>query len=273
MRARCAALAVLLAAAAAAAARAQEYPASTPVVRTTSLPRLHEIAKLREVKERFHLGVADEQRGNYTAAIAEFERVIELHPPEPQYSSAQYDAGIAYANTKRLPDAAKAFQNAIDADPGFLAAMANLVSVDLALGDLRAARAAADRFEQAAPDSARALYARGLVALQQNDLAVARADFAQLLRNDPQYALAHYDLGVTESRAGRWASAQREFSLALDLAPGYARARFALGTVLLRQGKRGEARDAFEQVARDANGDAGLQSLAQAMRDAIHAPR
>jgi len=253
-------------------AYAQQYATPAPAPRTTSLPQLHALARGREIADRFMLGVSDEQRGDYASALPEFERVIALHPPEPKYSTALYDAGIAYANVHRLRDAARSFEAAIAADPGFLAAMANLVAVDIALGDTNGARSAADRFVRAAPDSARALYSRGLVALQQNDLATARADFSQLLRNDPKYALAHYDLGVTEARAGRWASAQREFALALDIAPAYARARFALGTVLLREGKRADARTAFEQVARDANGDVALQNLAQAMRDAIHAP-
>ncbi|HET7814072.1 MAG TPA: tetratricopeptide repeat protein [Candidatus Baltobacteraceae bacterium] len=269
---RAAALASILLAAGTAGAAAQQYPMRTPAPKTTSLPQLRALARTREISERFTMGVADEQRGEYAAAIPEFERIAALRPPEPEYSTAQYDLGIAYANTGRPADAAAAFQSAIAADPGFLAAMANLIAVELAAGNVNAARAAADKFVKAAPDSARALYSRGIVALQQNDLATARTDFSQLLKSDPRYALGHYDLGVTESRAGRWNSAEREFLLALDLAPGYARARFALGTVLLREGRRSDARSQFDRVVRDPNGDVALQSLAQAMRDAIHAP-
>jgi Flp pilus assembly protein TadD len=79
-------------------------------------------------------------------------------------------------------------------------------------------------------------------------------------------------LGIAQTHLGDYAEAEREFSVALDLAPSYARARFALGTVLLREGKRDQARDAFERVVHDANGDIALQNLASAMRDAIHAP-
>lgn len=273
MRARAAALATLiLTAGANAPATAQQYPSGTPAPRTTSLPQLRSIALAREVSERFRLGIDAQQRGAYAQAAAEFERIVALRPPEPKYSTAQYDLGVAYANGHRLGEAAAAFESAIAADPGFLAAMANLVAVRLTQGDVRAARAAADAFVRAAPGSARALYTRGLVALKQNDLGAARQSFSQLLRSDPRYAVAHYDLGVTESQSGRWSAAEREFSLALDIAPAYARARFALGTVLLREGRKTEARAAFERVASDSNGDLALQNLAQAMRDAIHAP-
>lgn len=265
--------AALLIAAAAGIARAQEYPAqNAPAPRTTSLPQLRAIAQRREVHERFMLGLAAEQRRDWGAAAPEFERIVVLHPAEPQSSTAHYDLGIAYANLQRPDDAAREFRAAIDGDPGFLAAMANLVAVDLQRGDLREARAAADRFVQAAPDSARALYSQGIAALRGADYVSAQRSFSALLRSDPSYATAHYDLGLAQARMANYASAEHEFEMALDLAPAYARARFALGTVLLREGKRVQARAAFERVVQDPNGDPALLNLALSMRDAIHAP-
>jgi tetratricopeptide (TPR) repeat protein len=272
MRGTHGALALIVLIAAGSAARAQEYPSAAPVPRTTSIPALHAIARTREVRERFVRGINDEQRGQWSAAASEFERIIVLHPNEPQYSTAHYDLGIAYANMKRFDDSAHQFEEALTGDPGFLAAMANLIAVDLARGNLTQARAIADRFVRAAPDSARALYSRGIIGLRTGDFLAARNDFSQLLHNDPQYAVAHYNLGIAQTRLHDYSSAEREFGVALDLAPAYARARFALGTVLLREGKRTQARDAFERVVRDANGDPALQNLALAMRDAIHAP-
>lgn len=277
MRGRIAALTLVTGIAAYAGALAQTYPQAYPtpahpLPRTTSAPQLRAFAQQREIHERFRIGLDAEQRRDWNAAAPEFERIIALQPPEPQFSTAYYDLGIAYANLHRLDDAARAFQSAIDGDPGFLAAMANLISVDLARRDLRGARAMGDRFVQAAPDSARALYARGIVALQSGDFATAQSDFGKLVQNDPQYAVAHYNFGLAQVRLQQYASAEHEFTLALDLAPSYARARFALGTVLLREGKRAEARTAFDRVARDSSGDPALQNLAVSMRDAIHAP-
>lgn len=256
-----------------AGAFAQTYPApAQPQPRTTSVPELHAAARRREVHERFRIGLDAEERRDWKAAAAEFERIIELRPSEPQFSTAYYDLGIAYANQNRLDDAASAFRSAIAGDPGFLAAMANLVSVDLQRRDLRDAKAVAARFLQAAPDSARSLYSHGLVALQSGDAAAAQADFGKLVQNDPQYAVAHYDFGLAQVKLGSYASAEHEFTVALDLAPNYARARFALGTVLLREGKRTDARAAFDRALRDAAGDPALQNLALSMRDAIHTP-
>lgn len=256
-------------AACAAPLRAQMYPRATPVPRTTSAPALRAMAIQREVVERFHLGLAAEERRDWAAAAAEFERIIALDPPEPQNSTARYDLAIAYANQRRLDDAARLLHEAIARDPGFLAAMANLIAVDLSRGDLGDARATADRFVAAAPDSARALYDRGLVALRSGDNATAQNDFGRLLQANPAYAVAHYNLGLAQAHSNQFSSAEREFQLAVDLAPGYARARFALGTVLLREGKRAQARAAFASVASDSASDPALRNLAVAMRDAI----
>jgi len=253
-------------------ARAQMYQTPQPVPRTTSAPALHAQAVAREVRERFAIGLDAEGRADWPRAVAEFERILSLAPAEPQGSTAHYDLAIAYAALQRNDDAAVQLRAAIALDPGFLAAMANLIAVDARLGDLREARAVADRFVTLAPDSARALYSRGLVALTAGDAATAQADFERLLARNPSYAIAHYNLGLAEVKLGKNADAEREFESALSLAPTYARARIALGTIYLSEGRRSEARSAFDRAARDASGDLALQNVALAMRDAIATP-
>ena len=223
----------------------------------------------REIEERFTIGLDAAARGDWDGARAEFERIIVLRPPEPQGSTAHYDLALAYANLHRNDDAARELRTAVALDPGFLAAMANLVSVDLMRGDLREAHAIADRYLTLAPESARGLYSRGIVAMQTGDYATARDDFGKLLHHNPAYAIAHYDLALAEERLGRYAAAERELRSALALAPTYARARFALGVVLLREGEHAEARSAFARATVDAAGDPALANIAAAMRDSI----
>ena len=184
MRARSLAIAAALAFGAAPAA-AQTYGAS-PVPRSTSPATMHAQAVQREIVERFHLGLAALDAHRWSDAGAEFTRILALGPREPQGSTAAYDLGIAQAQSGQYDDAAHSFEHAIALDPGFLAAMANLIAVDVSRGDLGAARIVANRFVTLAPDSARALYSRGLVALQSGDHGAARDDFSKLLRNDPQ---------------------------------------------------------------------------------------
>ncbi len=265
-------LTALLALLAATAGVAQTYSTASPVPRTTSAPALRAAAVRREIEERFSIGIDAEVRGDWAAAAGEFERILALRPAEPQGSTARYDLAIAYSNLGRNDDAARQLRAAIALDPGFLAAMANLISVDVALGNLVEARKLAERYVTLAPDSARALYSRGIVALQTGDATTAREDFGKLLHENPSYAVAHYDLALAEERLGRYDSAERELRSALALAPAYARARFALGVVLLREGEHGAARNAFARATLDAAGDPALQNIAAAMRDSIKAP-
>ncbi len=251
---------------------AQTYSTQAPVPRTTSVPALRTIAERREIEERFAIGLRAQARSDWKAAAGEFERIVALHPTEPQGSTAHYDLAIAYANLQRNDDAARELRSSIALDSGFLAAMANLVSVDLARGDLREARSVADRYVTLAPESARALYSRGIVALRSGDAAIAREDFGKLLHANPSYAVGHYDLALAEERLGRYEAAVRELRSALSLAPTYARARFALGVVLLREGEHAEARNAFARATLDAAGDPALQNIAAAMRDSITQP-
>jgi Flp pilus assembly protein TadD len=253
-------------------APAQNYSPQRPLPRTTSAPALRALATQREIEERFTLGIAAEARSDWASAIAEFERIVALNPAEPKGSTARYDLAIAYANSGRSDDAARELRTALTLDPAFLAAMANLVSVDLARNDLREARRIADRYVALDPDSARALYSRGIVALSNGDAVTAREDFGKLLHNNPSYALAHYDLALAEERLGRYDAAERELRSALSLAPAYARARFALGVVLLREGEHAAARNEFKRVTVDAAGDPALQNIAAAARDSSPAP-
>jgi Flp pilus assembly protein TadD len=250
-------------------AQAQTYPMPSSAPRTTDAKTMHAQAVGRAIHERFEIALDALAHGDWPRAASEFEAVIAYGPKEPQGSTARYDLAIAYVNLNRLNDAAVQLDAALKLDPNFLAAMANLIAIDVRRGDLRDAREVADRFVALAPDSARALYTRGIVALNTGDARTAAADFGRLLASNPEYAVAHYDLGIAEVRLGRDSDAEREFTTALQLAPTYARARVALGTILLHTGRRSEARIAFAQAARDAAGDPTLANLAAAMRDAI----
>ena len=249
-------------------ATAQAYPAATPVARTTAPARLDELARDREVAERFRRGLDAAGKGDWAVSAVEFGRVVTLDPAEPRGSTARYNLGIADAHLRAYPAAEEAFEEALKRDPGFAAAAANLVETALEAGDLPRARRAADRFLAIAPSSLRARYSRGLVALKQNDLTTARTDFAAVTAASPAYALAHYDLAVVEIRAGNYTGAQNELEAALALSPSYARARFALATLMLRADRRAEASADLARVAREAE-DPSLRALATTLNERL----
>jgi len=250
------------------AAFAQTYSRPTPSPRLTDPGSLAARIRDREVHERFARGVSAEERSEWGAAAAEFRRVIALNPPEPKGSSARYDLALAESHLGHDDVAAGLLQEALHRDPGFAAAAANLVAIQLRRGDGAAALAAAERYLAIAPTAFLARYGHGLAALRANDLAAARADFRALINADATYAVAHYDLALVELRAGRDDAARAELDRALALSPSYARARFALGTVLMRGGLKADARLAFDRCARDA-ADPALRALAIDLRDRL----
>ena len=81
------------------------------------------------------IGSTREARCDFNVGFAEFERIVALNPGEPQARPRATTSALAYANSGRNADAATRLHAAIALDPGFLAAIANLVSVDLALGE------------------------------------------------------------------------------------------------------------------------------------------
>ncbi|HLI95432.1 MAG TPA: tetratricopeptide repeat protein [Candidatus Baltobacteraceae bacterium] len=266
MSVRALALALCMVAGLPQVATAQSYGTPTPT--STDRAALRNLAIAREVRERFARGMAALERFDYPTAVTEFEDALKRDLVEPQNSTAHYNLGLALAGAHDFDRAASELQAAIARDPGFLAAYANLITVDLDRNDAAGARAAADRFIALAPTSARALYSQGLVALRSGDTATARADFSKLLERNPAYAPAHYDLALVALQAGRLDVAERELHDALTSSPEYPRARFALGIVLLREGRRAEARMAFEAVVHAAS-DPSLRNMALSIRDSI----
>jgi tetratricopeptide (TPR) repeat protein len=247
---------------------AQTYSEARPVPRTTNHAILVRLAVDREIHERFRIGFDQELHGRWKEAVAEFTRIISLHPREPQDSTAWYNLGLAQAQTGAYGAATASFNAAIEHDDGFIAARVNLVSVDLLRKDLRSAHHDADELIARVPSSSRALYEHGIVALDNGDAQAALRDFDVLLRRDPSYAIGRYDFALAEIAAGRLSDAERELRGALAIVPTFARARFALGAVLLRQGNHDQARTAFDQAAHDAN-DVTLRNLASSMKQSL----
>ena len=253
-----------------AAATAQTYSTSRPLPRTTSEPALRTLATQREIEERFTIGLSALSRNDWKPAIAEFERIVALNPPEPKGSTARYDLAIAYANDGRNDDAARELARHSRSIP-VSSRLWRISSPSISRAAISAKRARLPIVRR--PRSgfcARALLARHRrVASRRcrNRASGLRKTPARkpLVRGRPLRSRARRRTPGT-LRRGRTRTAERA-----ALAPSYARARFALGVVLLREGEHAAARNAFE-ATRDAAGDPALQNIAAAMRHTIPYP-
>ena len=158
----------------------------TAAPRTTDAAALAAQAREREIHERFARGVAAEERGDWTAAAAEFRASIALDPPEPKGSTARYDLALAEIHLGRDDVAARRCSKrrsiAIPVSRR-RPRTSSRSNCGAAISPRRAPPPTA--FVAIAPDAVLARYVRGLAALRAGDLAAARADFRALHRRRP----------------------------------------------------------------------------------------
>ena len=86
-----------------------------------------------------HYALADALRdaGNYSAAVPEYTKVVEL---SPAHRDAYVNLGICLAQTGQLDDAGRAFRQALAIDPKFVRGYTNLGALALLQGDAEGAR-------------------------------------------------------------------------------------------------------------------------------------
>ena len=147
-----------------------------------------------------------------------------------QDPSAAFREGVIAQQREELQRAADAYRRAIDAEPRFADAYANLGAVLARLG----------RYEEAV------------------------ASYEQALRINPQLNAARVNLGLAHYRAGALAAAVESFAAAYAADPSFVQARQLLGLVLVETGKDAEAIPLLEATADQTDEPAVLFALGRA---------
>jgi len=160
-----------------------------------------------------HIGVLKGYRGDLDGAIAQFDRVIRLHPDDP---IAYYNRAMVEAGKRDFGKAVADFEHAIQLNPRF----------------------------------ARAYNDLGSVRANEGDLDQAISDFEHALQINPRFAEAHNSLGSVKAMKGDLDGAVAEFNLAVQLDPDFGQAFDNLGSAKLRKGDLDGATANFEQALR-----------------------
>jgi Flp pilus assembly protein TadD len=132
---------------------------------------------------------------------------------------ARFQLGLTLADLGRNPEAAEAFQQALDRDPALLEARNN----------------AATMWKRSA-----------IAAVEAGDRTQALDFFGRAARLNPGDADTRVNLGNLLLMTGRFEQAEREFRAALASSPEHAMAHNNLGLLLTRIGRAGEARPHLE---------------------------
>jgi tetratricopeptide (TPR) repeat protein len=155
-------------------------------------------------------------RGNYRAALADFDAAIRLNPGVARGWNFR---GMAFAQMGQLDSAAVCFEEAIRLDPQYASALSN----------------------------------RGGVKLSRGDAAGAVVDLTQALERDPRVWGAYTNRALAYSTLGRHDEAAADLRVALQVNPGHRENfvyRNALGLELAAAGRPVEAIAAYDEAIR-----------------------
>ncbi|MCI0344167.1 MAG: tetratricopeptide repeat protein, partial [Chloroflexi bacterium] len=192
--------------------------------------------------------------GQYAAARARLEPIVELHPG---WARASLLLGLTYYKENRFEAAVPLFAQALEADPEEIAIRPFYGWSLYSLGDLDGAEQVFESLLEAKPDYTAAHYGLGVIHLDRDEVEPARTRFATTVRlaagqADPAMeGRARARLGELALRLDDLATARRELELAVELSPDDADALFKLSRVLQRLGEDGaaaQARQRFEEM-------------------------
>lgn len=188
-------------------------------------------------------GAAKAGLQDYPAAIASFERALQIKPDQAEtYNNL--------ANVQQLQGdlaaALASYRQALLIQPDYAEAHNNLGMALRQQGDLGAAVASCRAAIAARPDYAEAHNNLGVVLLEQGLPAEAAASLRAALALAPKYTDALYNLGNALRDGGDLAAAADKYRETVAIAAGYADAHYNLGDVLRAQGKTDPAIAAYK---------------------------
>ena len=146
------------------------------------------------------LGVLLAERGAVDAAIAQYQRALQIRPDFPK---AHNNLGDALVRRGRTDEAIQHYQRALETQPNFAEAHNNL---GIALARRGRTNEAIAHFQQAVrakPDLVDARYDLGVALQEHGEIDAAIAQLQKVLELKPDFAEAHDSLGVALARRGR----------------------------------------------------------------------
>ena len=176
--------------------------------------------------------------------------------------------GEAARNARNYAEAEAIFRRAIEIDPNYAKAYANLCNVLDDQDKLDEAVAACRQAVELRSNYAYAHFLLGFVLKRQNKLEEAIANFNRAIEIDPNYTNAYNCLGNALSDQGKLEEAIANYNRAIELDPNLTQAYYNLGNALYNQGKLEEAITAYKKsIEIDPNDADAYYNLGVALSD------
>ena len=192
-----------------------------------------------------NLGVAYNGTGDFTDALACFEKSLGLQPGN---AVALKNRGIALRGLRRPDEAMASLRSAAQRAPNDAEIHLEVANVLVDLGRPAEALARYDRALALAPNDAKAHHNRGFAGYLCGKLERAAADVRRALELSPRFARAHSTLGVVLKDLGRARQAVECHARAVEIEPDNAQFHNNLGVALDAIGRREEAIASYDRA-------------------------
>jgi len=211
-----------------------------------------------------NLAQAQRERGDYSAALANYQRAFDLSPVSAsRYHAIVWNAmGITEIRKADTEAALQHLRQAVQADGSFTEARLNFGNVLAAYGRLHEAEGHLLAALEQRPDLVEAMVGLGSVLVRQGRAVEAEQRYLRALKLEPRRAEIHNGLGAALLLQGRLDEAQTSLQTALSLNPRLATVHLNMGFVLVKEGNVPEARKQFELALEK---DPGLTSAREAL--------
>ncbi|NLW36825.1 MAG: tetratricopeptide repeat protein [Syntrophorhabdus aromaticivorans] len=191
-------------------------------------------------------GVAHWMMGNFSAAIADINKAIEINPGA---ALAYLNLGVAYRSLRDYARSIEAFNKAIEYDPKQALAYLNRgVAYYKGLTDSRRAIVDFTKAIEIEPERTENHTSRGAAYVALGEYTRALADFTKAVEISPGFAAAYHSRGATRGLLEDYPGAIADFTAAIRINPGFAAAYHSRGTAYWAMGKQAEAVDDFTRA-------------------------
>ncbi len=192
---------------------------------------------------RSHLGAALAAEGDYTGAIAEYKRALEIQPD----AQVRLNLGLAYYKEGDFPAAIGQFVMVRDAAPGNIQAVLLLGDCYLRTGDNKKVIDLISPLRRANPNDLALTYMLGMALLRDGQSAEGQLVIDQILKSGDS-AEARMLMGTTKFYIKDFAGARTDLAKAVELNPELPDVYSYYGLSLLTTGDQAGAQKAFRKA-------------------------
>jgi len=162
--------------------------------------------------------------------------------------NALNNTGITLMDRGRFSEAAESFRQALEQQPGFIAARINLGRAQMQMKRFDEAIATFETALEQDPSRPTIYNLLGNIYMEDGDLARAEAQFRKAVDMAPNDTNAHNSLGLLYERTGRDEEAIAEYNRVVTIDPDYAEGYNNIGLIHRKRGEPDKAVEMFRQA-------------------------